>query len=214
MRDIEKLYESCLKAKYIHTTEDGDYSISVVDDTIFLFFEWSDDKRDWKNNFNFPIKPYKRMKEKWYCHRGFLKVWKAMQTEIEEKVNEILLTQNSIKNIVCVGYSHGSPLSTLATENFNFLYGHKLNIEGYGFGSPRVLWGFLPKTLKERLSNYYNIRNKFDIVSHVPPFIFGYRNSGKLIKIGRIFKYNPINAHRTKNYKKELHNYMEVLRNE
>ena len=198
------LFKKCLNAEYIHTREDGDYSIEIENNTLFLLFECSDSKKDWINNFNFPMKPYKRMCDKWYCHRGFLKVWKAMRDEIEIKVAQIMLDHPEIEHIKCVGYSHGGPLSLLAMEDLIFIYGNMIDIKGYGFGSPRCVWGYLPKAVKERMKNFTVIRNIPDIVTHVPPVLFGFKHAGKLLKIGKHFKYFPIKAHYSSAYINEL----------
>lgn len=198
---MKSLFKKCLYADYIHTAEGGDYAIQIEGDTLYILFECSDGKEDWKNNFDFPITPYKE--SKWYCHRGFLKVWKAMRDEIEEQVAD-LLSKKDIQNITCIGYSHGAALAVLCTEDMEYLWGSQYKVKGYGFGCPRVLWGIVPKEVKERLRNFKSIRNKPDLVTHVPPKIFGYRNAGELIKIGKDFKYNPIKAHYPEVYIKEL----------
>ena len=199
-----KLFERCLKAKYIHTNECGDYAIQVEKNTIFILFQKSSGSEDWKNNFDFPARPYKNMKSKWMCHRGFLRVWKAMKDDIEVYVAEILKNHSEITNIVCIGYSHGAALCVFATEDMEYLYGDKYSVVGYGFGCPRVLWGVIPDDVKYRLRNFTAIRNIPDIVTHVPPMFLGFRHAGKLQKIGEKNKYNPIDAHRPNAYKNEL----------
>ena len=204
MQKLVYLFQMCLDAKYIHTAEDGDYAIILEGNTLYLLFEWSDDKRDWKNNFNFPVKPYKHMDHTWLCHGGFFKVWSAMRDEVEAMVAEILKDHPQIKNIDCVGYSHGGPLSVFATEDMEYLYGKDYEVSGYGFGAPRVLWGIVPKAVKHRLRRFTTIRNVPDIVTHVPPILFGFRNAGTLLKIGKAGKYNLIKAHYSESYITEL----------
>ena len=203
------LFKRCYNATYTHTRKSGDYAVEVEGDTLYLLFECSDGFWDWFHNFLFPAKPYKSMDKIWFCHRGFLKVWKAMRDEIEFTVNRMLGFEPGIKNIVCVGYSHGGPLALFATEDMEYLYGDKLNISGYGFGSPRVIWGFLPKAVKNRLKNYHVVRNIPDIVTHVPPVLFGFRHIRKPIKIGKHFKYLPIRAHYPEIYEEELRKVSE-----
>lgn len=199
-----ELYEKCLHAKYTHTDNGGDYAIEVEGNKLYLLFEWSDGKEDWRNNFDFPARPYKRMDETWFCHRGFMRVWKAMRDEIEEKVKAILTSTPDIDKIICVGYSHGAALAVFATEDMVYLYGDTHSVAGYGFGGPRVLWGIVPKAVKERLRNFTLIRNIPDIVTHVPPALFGFRHVGKLIRLGRLGKYGPFKAHRSESYIAEL----------
>lgn len=203
-RNLKELFLKCLNAEYTHTREDGDYAISLEGDTLYILFECSDGVKDWINNFDFPATPYKSMCDTWYCHRGFLAVWKAMRDEVKQKVAEMLNEHTEAKNVVCVGYSHGGALSALATEDMEYTYGYTHNVSGYGFGAPRVLWGTLPKSVKHRLRNYSTVRNVPDIVTHVPPLIMGFRNSGKMIRIGAARKYNPFKAHYASSYIAEL----------
>ena len=120
---MKELFDRCYNAKYIHTAEGGDYAIEVEDGVIYLLFQWSNGAEDWKNNFDFPARPYKRMNDVWYCHRGFLRVWKAMRDEIEAKVAEIIASNPFIYSIRCIGYSHGAALALFATEDMAYHYG-------------------------------------------------------------------------------------------
>ena len=199
-----KLFQRCLNATYKHTDCCGDYAIELDGDTLYLLFEWSDGKEDWINNFDFPARPYKRMNDVWFCHRGFLKVWKAMRDEIELEISTILLTQTHIENIICVGYSHGGALSLFATEDMEYLFGDRLKVTGYGFGAPRVLWGVVPTSIKNRLRCFKVIRNIPDIVTHVPPLLFGFHHGGTVMEIGEQGKYGRIEAHTPSAYVEEL----------
>lgn len=201
---LKSLFERCLNATYIHTAEGGDYAIQAEGDTLYLLFEWSDGLEDWKNNFDFPARPYKRMTDKWYCHRGFLRVWKAMRDVVEAKIAEALNTYPEVTHITCVGYSHGAAIAVLGTEDMAYLYGEKYTVCGYGIGAPRVLWGFVPRDVRERLKCFTVVRNIPDIVTHVPPALFGFKHAGALVKIGTKKKYNAIDAHRPESYVQEL----------
>lgn len=201
---LKELFKRCLNAEYIHTAEGGDFAIQVDKNTLYLLFECSNGREDWKNNFSFPAKPYKSMDSVWLCHGGFLKVWRAMRDDIEAYVAEILLFHPEITSIKCVGYSHGAAISVLATEDMMYLYGDKYIVNGYGFGAPRVLWGRVPKAVKERLKHFLTIRNIPDIVTHVPPLLFGFRNAGAFLKVGSVGEYGFIDAHRPESYLQEL----------
>ena len=222
------------KDRYIHTQIGGDYYIEAENDTLYLLFECSDGMDDWIHNFDFipdphkdrentpklallkgilkavceylkmPSKPYKDMFKKWRVHGGFLKVWKSMKDDIEAFVAEILKNHPEIKKIVIIGYSHGAALAVLATEDMEYLYGKSYEVSGYGFGTPRVLWGIVPKEVKYRLRNFTSVRNIPDIVTHVPPVFFGFRNAGTLVKVGKKGKYNPFKAHYASAYIDEL----------
>ena len=197
---MQKLFRRCLKAQYVSTAENGNYAVEVEGDTVYLLFEKSKGFWDWVHNFLFPAKPYKRMEDVWFCHRGFLKVWKAMRDEIEQKVREILFQNPEVKNIVCIGYSHGGALALLATEDMEYLYGERVTVKGYGFGAPRVIWGILSKPVKNRLQAFTVIRNIPDIVTHLPPVLFGFRHVARPLRIGESGRYSPIDAHRPTSY--------------
>ena len=201
-----ELFKRCLNAEYIHTENRTDYVVEVEDDIIYIFFEWSDDLNDWRLNLNFPAKAYKHSGALWFVHRGFLSAWKDVRGDVEMQVGEILALYPKINKIRCVGYSHGAAVALLCTEDMEYLYGDKLDVQGFGFGCPRTVWGFAPRTVKARLARFTAVRNKGDIVTHVPPAVLGYRHFG-LIKIGKRGKYDPITAHTDKAYKKELKCY-------
>jgi len=200
-----EMFNRCLHADY-DPEGPSDYDIQLIGDTIYIFFEGSDEKEDWIDNFNFPATPYKDCHPKWRCHRGFLNAWKDMQDAIVFTVGRLLGldAENEIKNITCIGYSHGGALSLLATEDMEYRYGKEYNVKGYGFEAPRVIWGIIPKEVKYRLRNYEVIRNKGDLVTHVPPICFGFRNAGTMYKMGKTFKYGPIKAHFSSNVMTEL----------
>lgn len=207
--DLCYLFKKCLNAKYTHVENDGDYAIEKQGDILYLLFQCTNSKLDWKNNFDFPAKPYNDMGIKWYCHRGFLKVWKSIKPYIKDAVKD-----SKIKKIYVVGYSHGAAIATLAHEYvwFNRPDLRKDGLEGFGFGCPRCYWGFaVKKSLKERWEHFHPIRNRNDIVTHVPPVLFGFRHVNKVIKVtselvDKSYKLNSVNAHCPDNYLNSLQN--------
>ena len=189
--DLAIALENCLKLhkNYIHVENGGDFYTERNGDTLKIFFEWSDGVEDWKSNLNFlaiPWKPYKGMKRIWFCHRGFLKVWKAIEAYIAKYIND-----PTIKKIEIVGYSHGAAIALLCYEYCVFNR-PDIDVEGAGFGCPRVFWGYIPKSVKERFNNFKVVWNGDDIVCHVPPVIFGFRHVGEIVKIGQT---NPVKDH-------------------
>lgn len=193
-------FQEILKTKYTHLErETASFAYEVVGDALKIYFEWSNGATDWKNNFDFPAKPYRDMKDRWYCHRGFLNVWKVIEPYLKEQIMNPKNTRISI-----AGYSHGAAIALLCYEYCRF---HRPDclIEGYGYGSPRVIWGFLKPDVKDRFAGFTTIRNKGDIVTHVPPAILGYRHPPKsLYTIGKKSKYGCVDAHKPENYIAEL----------
>ncbi len=179
---------------FIHVENGGDYFVKRDGDTLTIFFECSDGKEDWINNFKFlaiPWKPYKGMKKPWLCHRGFLGVWKAIKPYIESEIFNL-----EVQKIVIVGYSHGAAIALLCYEYCRF---HRpfIDIEGVGFGCPRVFWGIVPKSVKKRFEKFTVVRNGRDIVTRVPPALIGFRHVSKVVKIGQT---NLVDDHRPEKY--------------
>ena len=204
MNELLELFVRTLDGKYIQLKENAaSYRTERRGSTLFLFFEKSNGAVDWRNNFDFPAKPYREMTDTWYVHRGFLRVFKSIEPHIAPQI----LNPN-VKKIVISGYSHGAALALLCHEYC--VYNRqdiKENIRGYGFGCPRVLWGSLNERLKARFQNFRVIRNGCDLVTHLPPVLFGFRHVGTKICIGKGAGYGPIDAHRPGNYLYELKQY-------
>ncbi len=202
--DLLSLYKETLNASYTTLEEeDASYAYKKNDDgTLHIWFEQSNGATDWKNNLDFWAKPYSDMPYTWYAHRGFVRVWKI----IRDAIADVIIDEN-VTNIIIAGYSHGAALALLCHEycvyNRPDLEG---KIEGYGFGCPRVAWGILPKEVKKRFEGFHVIRNKKDIVTHVPPVIFGYRHVGELITVGE-GNNNWIKSHYANNYITALTTY-------
>lgn len=196
--NVKEMFEKVLNAKYTHLEETASYAYERVDDTLYIYFEWSNGKTDWKNNFDFPAKPYRDMENMWFAHRGFLKVWKVIEPHLKKEICDA-----SVEHIVIGGYSHGAAIALLCHEYCKFNR-PDIMIEGYGYGCPRVVWGTLTKTVKKRFEGFTMIRNCRDIVTHVPPVLFGYRHVGHILKIGTTEGYSLIDSHRPENYLVEL----------
>lgn len=185
----------CLSTVYTQVENAGDYAVKREGDALKLFFEWSDGKEDWINNFDFPAKPYKRMTNVWFCHRGFLKVWKSIEPYLIEHISD-----PEVKKIEIVGYSHGAAIALLCYE-YCIFNRPDIDVEGVGFGCPRVFWGFVPRKVKARFKKFTVVRNGKDIVTHVPPALFGFRHISEVTKIGQT---NPVKDHYPNEYLEHL----------
>lgn len=195
---IKELYKKVLNAEYIQLEEQtASFAVELTDNgrSLFLYFEWSNGYTDWKNNFDFICKPYNDMTACWFVHRGFLRVWKAIENEIAD-----IIKDKKVQRIIIAGYSHGAAIAGLCTEYCVFNRPDIAeNIFGYGYEAPRFVWGVLNPAVKKRFRHFYPIRNGRDIITRLPPVFFGYRTVGFLIKIGKKSKYRPIEAHAPEN---------------
>lgn len=206
----EELYQRCMSASYVHTNEGGSWAVQHIGCRLYLLLQWSNGTTDWINNFDFPAKPYKDMPTTWKAHRGFVRVWKSIEPEIASYV-----VDPTVKEIIIIGYSHGASLAVLAHEYCWFNRPDiRAAVYGFGFEGARVFHGKIPKELKERWENFTLIRNGSDLVTHVPPYIFGFKHVGTLLQVNPDKVYpvkhralDCINAHYQDNVTFALHAY-------
>ncbi len=205
---LHELFSICLHIPYSQVGLSANYAIKRDHSTLYIFFQDSDGKNDWKINLDFPAKPYRHMdKPTWFAHRGFARTWKEIEPFLAPEIAD-----KSIKKIVIAGYSHGGALAMLCHE---YVWYHRPDlrstIEGYGFGAPRVFWGRRTAALKQRWERFTIVRNINDIVTRLPPAILGFSHMGTLLKIGEKGKYSSVQAHFAENILTELKIYDEEL---
>lgn len=196
---LKDLFEICLDSEYEQVEDGGSFCPYLDGDHLYLMFEKSNGAEDWVNNLTYGAVSVGR-EEEWYCHEGFFKVWKSILPYLEQYISD-----PNIKRITTVGYSHGAALALLCHEYVWLTRRENTVIEGFGFGCPRVVFGFVPRE-GERWRDFYVIRNIDDAVTHLPPRLLGYRHVGRLIEIGKRGRYSPVDAHRAENYITELEN--------
>ena len=134
---LSQLFSKCLSVSYTKAGVSANYALKRDGTTLYIFFEDSDGKTDWKNNVDFPAKAYRRMgKTVWFAHRGFLRVWQEILPLIAADVAD-----RHFQKIIVAGYSHGGALALLCHE---YVWFHRPDLrqtaKGVGFGAPRVLW--------------------------------------------------------------------------
>ena len=194
------LFEACLSKSYRETENGGSWAFDRFGETLFLWFQQSHGVTDWLNNLNFHATPYHEMTPQWYCHAGFLSVWKSILPHLTS-----LIEDGNVKRICTVGYSHGAALAVLCHE---YVWYHRPDLRdricGFGFGCPRVLHGCVPEEVAIRWEHFFVIRNLDDIVTHLPPRVSGFCHVGKLVEVGSGGKYSAIDAHRPESYLREL----------
>ena len=189
---------------YITADNDVQYCTIRENDVLYIYLAPSNSELDWKHNFMFGKRPYKDMKIPYKVHRGFLKCWKTIEDIIIDIIHDI-----TIRSIIIVGYSHGGALAMLCHECCWF---HRPDIRKYIYGisfeGPRVYASFfVKKQLKERWKNFINFRNRNDIVTHVPPVLFGYTHVGRIIKIKHKDWYGCVKAHYPSHVRQALLEY-------
>lgn len=193
---MKNKFNAVMRAKYTHVENDGSYAVKRDGEKLTLYFQGSSGLTDWKNNFDFPAKPYRRMDSVWFCHRGFLKVWKSIEPYVAPDILDLTIT-----TIEVIGYSHGGAMAQLCYEYIKF-HRPDVAVTGYGFGSPRVMWGFASAEVMERFKGFVVIRNGRDIITHLPPLFLGFRHACEVKKVGE--SVGPILDHFPSKYRKAL----------
>ena len=183
-QSLVRMFDKCLNAKYTHLENDADYATELTDKgVLYLMFQWTHSQLDWFSNLDFFPKtatPYKGMPVSWKCHRGFLRVWDTIKNKLE---SDKILSNPDIKQVVCIGYSHGAAIAAFAHEWVWFNrpdLRDGVKIVSFAFGAPRIFFGRMKPELKERWKNFFPIRSNNDIVTHVPPRLFGFRHVNKV----------------------------------
>lgn len=144
---------------------------------LFIYFQGSSSVKDWLVNFNYPIKPYRNMKDGiWLAHGGFVKAYKNIRSkviELAEKADKIYIS----------GYSQGGAYALLAHEDLSF---YDMSVETITYAAPKVFWWFGFWNLKKRMKNLTLVQNRGDIVTKLPFIFMGFLHIGKKIKLGKV----------------------------
>lgn len=185
---MSELFHMCAyDVEYQQVGDSVNYAFMNKGTTLYIYFQGSNSITDWVRNFLFGKRPYKDMEDPYRVHRGFLSAWKEVEDIIIEKIEEKNKKDEfRWKKVVVVGYSHGGALAGLCHECVWF---HRPDLRevgllGYGFEAPRFYAGYQVKDeLKARWSTFIVIRTNNDIVTHCPPWIFGYHHVGTVLKI-------------------------------
>ena len=137
------LFNLIKKTHYETVGDDLDYQV-LIDDAernVYLLFEESSSKEDWRNNFRWfalPYKPYKYPEIKMWVHRGFAKVWKSGNDEVMSAFIKGCEDNPEYMPIIA-GWSFGGAMAQLAAEDFYFRTKQKAVVITYG--APKILFG-------------------------------------------------------------------------
>jgi predicted lipase len=102
-------------------------------------------------------------------HRGFLKAYNSISSEIQQRLN-VLLEEHPTYSVVIVGHSFGGAMATLATRFLNFTTDGvpDRNVSMVSIGAPRVGNDVFGERLRERGFNLYRVVNERDGFARIP----------------------------------------------
>lgn len=191
---IRNVFEDIIDGLWINGAKDTQYRLTIKDDVATLVFMGSVSWVDWISNFMFWKVPYRDMGVKWYAHAGFLDAWKAVKDEILEGLHGCRCVQ-------IFGYSRGAAIAVLAHEWFAF---NGYEVQSIVYGCPRALAFKGGSEVIERFRTLTVVNNRGDIVTMLPPKLFGYKDVGACIKLGSGVRFPCAKWHLIPAYRKEL----------
>ncbi len=150
-------------------------------ETLWITFRGSDSHLDWKHNLTFWRKciPYDNTDPEIRVHTGFLEDYKACG------VRDVILKEitEDIRFVKITGHSLGAALSVLCAVDVQYNR-PETDIEVILFGCPRVGNKAFVKSYNKRVDKTVRVENGNDVVTKVPPAIFGFRHVGAKMHIG------------------------------
>lgn len=177
---MKELFKNCAyDIDYKQIGDSVNYAFVEQGKTLYVYFQGSNSITDWVRNFLFTEKVYKMFR----VHKGFFSAYSEARNMLLDKIYE--RDENGDYKwlqIIIVGYSHGGALCQLFLEDCVY-HRHDIKdcIKGYAFETPRCLK--VPKKYRHLWDNLIVIRNGCDLITHLPPAIFGYHHLGTMVKI-------------------------------
>jgi len=157
------------------------------------------DMRFWKTKI-----PYESMdkQSKIRVHSGFCEAYK------HSKVRDVIHQHvKGARDIYVTGHSYGAALAILCGLDLQYNFPDKY-FEVVVFGCPRIGNRHFAKSYNRRVVKTVRFENGNDLVTKIPPAIFGFRHAGIKIHIGfmRILGVYNLKEHDTQSYYQSLWN--------
>ncbi len=195
-----------LKEGRWNTEESTDTQFKVEYDSLqkilYVSFQAAHSKKDWLILFHFWKKhfPKKHFLRKIHSvHYGIYKKYLSVKSYLFDCIDLY-----KPKKLIIRGYSKGASIGLLFTADLS-INKKDQEKETIVFAPLRIFSWFTPKNL---FLNTINIKNRGDVVTHLPPFIFGYKQVGKRFYLSK--KRFPLpKYHDDDLYEKELRDLYE-----
>ncbi len=179
------------------------YCVNVTKTRVTIVFRGTDSKSEWASNFMFlkKVLPYGNTYSKIRVHSGFILAYK--QPCVRDKIHSLI--PRGITQIVITGHSRGAALAVLCAVDLQYNF-PKNNIKVYLFGCPRIGNAAFARSYNRRVFDTLRIENGNDIVTKLPPAIFGFRHVGTRVGVGatRLPLAFSLHAHLPQSYNKSI----------
>ena len=162
---------------------------------IEVHFEGTKDVPDWVTNLLFQPKYYesflwKDKKITLKVHKSWAAMYKVMKDFVRSKVTN-LLEQHKTAEVEVIGWSLGSAMAMLCSQDLNYNFGIEAHLFTFGSVNPFKMnifnKGRTIKYLRSCCKSYHIFCNRNDIVTYLVPKLFGFR---KLSRINVRGKFN------------------------
>jgi predicted lipase len=150
-----------------------------VNNDLYIVFEGSDSKADWRDNFK--SQPKSMIEHKIKVHTGFLEQWRSIQQMIFQELHEHHKSLPPDK-IIVTGHSLGGALATLCALSIA-RSSIKTKVYCLTFGSPRVGNRHFAKLFNKCVPNSVRYVYGADMVASVPLILQGYWHVDRLVRL-------------------------------
>jgi hypothetical protein len=193
-------FNSCIGGDWKTCGKDVQYRIDRLGpNQAYLSFQGTVSITDLEIDLKVFCNPFKEKPKDKYgnvMHHGFQEGFESAFEIIHKELIDMGIQYVNVR-----GYSLGAAYAQIFT-----LYLPKVGIETEAlvYGSPRIFW--LPSTaLKDEAKRrILRIENQDDIITHLPPYLLGFKHIGHVYKIGVSDCFYNIAKHVPSEYTKEL----------
>ncbi|MCL1806851.1 MAG: lipase family protein [Oscillospiraceae bacterium] len=180
-RDVQPYTSHGCQAVNVYGRADVHYFLCREGDTLWITFRGTDSWNDWKADLTFWKKtvPYNNTSSKIRVHTGFINLYKlsGVRDRILSKITP------EIRAVKITGHSLGAALAVLCAVDIEYNYPDR-DIEAIVFGCPRVGNKAFMKSYNKRVSKTVRIENSNDVITKVPPALWGFRHVGAKLHVG------------------------------
>lgn len=171
----DELFCKMWDAPYVHGTKySGSCAHWIEDNTLYITFQQTVQKQDWKQNFKVKSHKYKNTRYKGTrIHLGFFQQYNEIFYDVLKETWNILDNNKSINNIVVCGWSQGAVLAYLFYQDLQISitdantkkYSHKCIV----YGMPNFIKKSSEKKWNEIVcGTIIEFQNSCDLFTYLP----------------------------------------------